>query len=187
MFSIFNNKWYSKKPLVCVWNAQKTMHSYVWLKNGGSRALFTGPISNFFNKSNFKTGSHDTIHKFKNYFTTVFLVFINKRYPNIPLTLKMHVFLCLSWLIAISFLFNKADFPQKKKTLALKMRIFLFFFFFWWMCIFLRSYITLKIHFWLPMSMSECFPQASRALSCRCWLTLSLSVYIKRKHIPEIS
>ena len=28
-----------------------------------------------FDKINFKTGSHDTIHTFKNYFATVFLVF----------------------------------------------------------------------------------------------------------------
>ena len=32
--------------------------------------------------SNFKIGSHDTIHTFKNYFTTVFSVFSNKQYPN---------------------------------------------------------------------------------------------------------
>ena len=36
-------------------------------------------------KKNFKTGSHDTIHIFKNYFATVFSVFSNKRYPNRPL------------------------------------------------------------------------------------------------------
>ena len=29
-------------------------------------------------KSNFKIGSHNTIHTFKNYFATVFLVFSNK-------------------------------------------------------------------------------------------------------------
>ena len=43
-------------------------------------------FSNFF----IKIGSHGTIHKFKNYFTTVFLVFNfqfqqNKFYPNEPL------------------------------------------------------------------------------------------------------
>ena len=32
-----------------------------------------------------KIGSHDTIHTFKNYFTTILLVFSNKRYPNRPL------------------------------------------------------------------------------------------------------
>ena len=41
----------------------------------GSRALFTRPASIFFSKNNFKTGSYDTIHKFKNYFVTVFSVF----------------------------------------------------------------------------------------------------------------
>ena len=51
----------------------------------GSHALFTGPTSTFFSKNNFKTGSHDTIHIFKNYCVTVFSVFINKQYPNRPL------------------------------------------------------------------------------------------------------
>jgi len=41
----------------------------------GSCALFTGPTSTFFNKNKFKTGSHDTIHKFKDYFAIVFSVF----------------------------------------------------------------------------------------------------------------
>ena len=39
----------------------------------------------FFYKNNFKIGSHDTIHTFKNYFTTVFSVLSNKWYPNRPL------------------------------------------------------------------------------------------------------
>ena len=34
--------------------------------------VFTGPISMKFSKFYFKTGSHDTIHIFKNYFATVF-------------------------------------------------------------------------------------------------------------------
>ena len=50
----------------------------------GSRALFTRPASTFFHK-NFKTGSHSTIHTFKNYFAILFSVFSNKRYPNRPL------------------------------------------------------------------------------------------------------
>jgi len=41
----------------------------------GSRALFTGLASTFFQKNNFKTGSHGTIHTFKNYFVKVFSVF----------------------------------------------------------------------------------------------------------------
>ena len=43
------------------------------------------PISLEFGKINSKPGSHVTIHTFKNYFTTVFSVFSNKRYPNIAL------------------------------------------------------------------------------------------------------
>ena len=41
----------------------------------------------FFSKIFIKNGSHNTIHIFKNYFTTVFLVFSfqqNKRYLNTP-------------------------------------------------------------------------------------------------------
>ena len=48
----------------------------------GSRALFTKPASTYFSKFFFKTGSHDNIHTFKNYFTTMFSVFNNKQYPN---------------------------------------------------------------------------------------------------------
>ena len=47
----------------------------------GSRALFTGPASTDSRKFFFKTGSHDIIHTFKNYFATVFSIFSNKRYP----------------------------------------------------------------------------------------------------------
>ena len=50
----------------------------VYVLNSG----FTGPTSIEFNKIFIKTGSHGTIHIFKNYFTTVFSVFNNKRYPN---------------------------------------------------------------------------------------------------------
>ena len=41
----------------------------------GSCALFTKHTNAFFNKNNFKTGSHDTIHTFKNYFATIFSIF----------------------------------------------------------------------------------------------------------------
>ena len=51
----------------------------------GSCTLFTRPANMDFNKSNFKTKSHGTIHTFKNYFATVFLVFSNKWYPNRPI------------------------------------------------------------------------------------------------------
>ena len=40
-----------------------------------SRTLFTRPQTSFFNKTFIKNGSHDTIHTFKNYFATVFLIF----------------------------------------------------------------------------------------------------------------
>ena len=38
-------------------------------------ALFTRPASTFFQENNFKTRFYGTIHIFKNYFATVFLVF----------------------------------------------------------------------------------------------------------------
>ena len=47
-----------------------------------SRALFMGLASTNFSKFFFKTGSHDTIHTFKNSFVTILSVFNNKRYPN---------------------------------------------------------------------------------------------------------
>ena len=40
-----------------------------------SHALFTRPLSTDFSKFFFKTGFYGTIHTFKNYFATVFLVF----------------------------------------------------------------------------------------------------------------
>ena len=54
------------------------------------RALFTDLQISFFNHLFIKNGSHDTIHTFKNYFTTVFSVFSfqfqqNKIYPNRPI------------------------------------------------------------------------------------------------------
>ena len=59
----------------------------------GSRALFTRLASIFFNKNNFKIGSHDTIHTFKNYFVIVFSVFSNKRYPKRPLKCEENYFM----------------------------------------------------------------------------------------------
>ena len=65
--------------------------------------LLMGPIHcswdpqiSFFNKIFIKNWSHNTIHIFKNYFVTIFLIFINMhlhlkkkknnmRYPNKPL------------------------------------------------------------------------------------------------------
>ena len=48
----------------------------------GSHEQCMRPTNTFFSKKNFKIGSHDTIHTFKNYFVTMFLVFSNKRYLN---------------------------------------------------------------------------------------------------------
>ena len=47
----------------------------------GFRALFINSVSIDFNKFFFKIGFHSTIHTFKNYFVTVFLIFNNKLYP----------------------------------------------------------------------------------------------------------
>ena len=44
------------------------------------------PVSTDFIKFFFKIRSYGTIHTFKNYFVTVFLVFNNKWYPNKPLS-----------------------------------------------------------------------------------------------------
>ena len=41
----------------------------------GFHALFMRPTSTKFSKYNFKIGSHDIIHTFKNYFALVFSVF----------------------------------------------------------------------------------------------------------------
>ena len=49
--------------------------------------LFTGPTTTLFRKK-IKNGSYGTIHTFKNYIATMFLVFNfqqNKLYPNEPL------------------------------------------------------------------------------------------------------
>ena len=40
-----------------------------------SCALFMGPTNFFLNKTFIKNESHGTIHTFKNYFTTMFLIF----------------------------------------------------------------------------------------------------------------
>ena len=43
------------------------------------------PQTSLFNNFCIKNGSHSAIHRFKNYFTTVFLVFSFQLYPNGPL------------------------------------------------------------------------------------------------------
>ena len=42
------------------------------------------PQTFFFSKTFIKNESYDTIHTFKNDFTTVFSVINNKQYPNLP-------------------------------------------------------------------------------------------------------
>ena len=44
----------------------------------GLRVLFTGLVSTFLNKNNFKTEFYYTIHTFKNYFVTIFSFLKNK-------------------------------------------------------------------------------------------------------------
>ena len=56
--------------------------SCVLLKNGGSVHCLRDPQVWNSTKKTFKTGSHETIHTFKNYFATVFLIFSNKQYSN---------------------------------------------------------------------------------------------------------
>ena len=73
------------KNLVWVWIACFARYPCGCVFLCGSRALFTGPASTDFSKFFFKTGSHGTIHTFKNYFAIVFSVFNNKCYPNRPL------------------------------------------------------------------------------------------------------
>ena len=65
-----------------VWIALKTTDGRVCVFLCGSCTLFTRPASIDFSKFFFKTGSHGTIHIFKNYFAIVFSIFNNKRYPN---------------------------------------------------------------------------------------------------------
>ena len=73
---------------VWVWIQLKSKLTCVCVLNSGSCTLFTEPASTEFGKIDFKTGSHSTIHTFKNYFATVFSVFSNKRCPNRPLVFK---------------------------------------------------------------------------------------------------
>ena len=79
---------YPNSHLVLVWiqNAFVFVNGLCFLC--GSHALFTRPASTDFSKFFFKTGSHGTIHTFKNNFAIVFSVFNNKRYPNRPLMVR---------------------------------------------------------------------------------------------------
>ena len=79
LFSISNNF----KNYGWVWIELKLTFC-VCVQFSGSCVLFTGSISTFSNKIFIKIGFNGTIHTFKNYFITIFLVFSNKRYPNEP-------------------------------------------------------------------------------------------------------
>ena len=67
-----------------VWIALRTCVSTFCWKMVGPTALFTDPQKSSKYKFQYKFGSHGTIYIFKNYCATVFSVFSNKRYPNIP-------------------------------------------------------------------------------------------------------
>ena len=69
--------------LVNVWIELISFFSCVCVQPSGFRALFTELTSIFFTKIYIKTGSHGTIHTFKNYFVTS--VFSNKQHLNRPL------------------------------------------------------------------------------------------------------
>ena len=85
---MFCNSLYSV-CLDCTKNSRHTRLHFLY----GSCALFTGLASMDFRKFFFKTGSHSTIHTFKNYFVTMFLFFSNKRYPNRPLLFSLFLLL----------------------------------------------------------------------------------------------
>ena len=75
--------------------------------------LFMDPQIPLFSNFFIKNGSHDTIHIFKNYFTTVFSVFSfqfqqNKFYPNRPLSLVSHVIYHL-WGKIVDFFFQSVS------------------------------------------------------------------------------
>ena len=68
------NYWWSTRYSVRLGSAFYASQQTIFALSG-FRALFTDPQIFFFNKINIKNESHGTIHTFKNYFATVFLVF----------------------------------------------------------------------------------------------------------------
>ena len=93
-----------------VWIALKSIYVCVCVLNSGSRALFTGLASMESGKINFKTRSYGTIYTFKNYFTTIFLVFNNMRYPNRLLVLNGSHTLFHQHIFSHTFLNNNFQF-----------------------------------------------------------------------------
>ena len=65
-----------------IWKVHFARLSAVHFLDGESRVLFTAFISTFFIKIFIKTGSHDIIYLFKNYFAIMFSIFSNKQYLN---------------------------------------------------------------------------------------------------------
>ena len=79
--------------------------------------LFMHCSSIFHALKNIKNGFHGTIHTFKNYFATIFLVFSfskNKLYPNRLLEIIV---------IHLLLLQKDVEFPTKKKKKSLDLRI----------------------------------------------------------------
>ena len=77
-----------------------------WIASHGVSMFFcVDPVhcsSIDFSKINFKTGSHNIIHTFKNYFAIVFSVFSNKQFPNRPfLHLWVMNLLYVEWVIGV--------------------------------------------------------------------------------------
>ena len=89
-FFPLDNKWRGQwkelnTHLVCVYSSAFVfcVFFFFWEKrvsvakcsSSKSCALFMGPTNFFLNKTFIKNVSHGTIHTFKNYFTTMFLIF----------------------------------------------------------------------------------------------------------------
>ena len=76
VFLVFSNKRYSNRPQ-CEFGKHVLRVFQFTHFFSGFRALFTELTSTFFSKNNFKIESHNTIHIFKNYFTTIFSIINN--------------------------------------------------------------------------------------------------------------
>ena len=73
--------------LDCIENGRHArLRFFVWVP-----CIVYETLSMDFNKFFFKIESHGTIHTFKNYFTTIFSVFSNKKYPNRLYVRTLHV------------------------------------------------------------------------------------------------
>ena len=100
------------------------------------------PQTSFFTQTFIKNGSHDTIYTFKNYFTTVLLVFSfqqNKRYLNTPFynspyinafifqnTAKYYSFIYYSLSLSLSLSLSSTHNPMTSLLLSLYLLLPLF-------------------------------------------------------------